>query len=316
MGYWAMPDVDTPYHDKGKDRNGFQHGHMMLAESFLAPQKTDGPVLSRKMSTLICLVRLLIHCQKRARAFKAGKTSYMKFRGLVNTSVAPLLLTNVLTVYQMIFHELDMLNQTKKKLCVYLLGVEAELSQLPLFRELAFLLPAIDLELILVSPATKAICDEARSHKKSLLAQATDKCVVDTRISGGGEGRVRVKVEPNHAVFFDVPIVRSPDAVLGLNAGLGSYPAWRPTMYKLLRMKIPFCFSDQTRLILDFVQQVWLPNVVECTNPIFSEDGPLSVPSVQTTLNPFHSIVGRDVAYAQSPNISNGYIMSWRPGLS
>lgn len=228
----------------------------------------------------------------------------MKLRGLARTSIAPLLLNYVLTVYQMIFHELKLLER-KKKLCVYLLGMEIELNLVPLFGELAYLLPAVDLELVLVSPAVKSICEEARSHKRSMIARGD--CVLDVT-DAKGKGRVRVKLEPKHALFASIPNYPKPDAVLCLNAGLGSYPEWQPTMNKILRLEIPFAFSDHTRLILSFTELIWFPSFIQNANRAFPQFPPVSVPQMETSLNPFHSIVGRDLAYAQSPNIENGYI--------
>ena len=80
----------------------------------------------------------------------------MRYRNLAHTSVAPLLMTNVLTVYQMIHHELK-LSKKNDVLTVYLLDVETELNQLPLFGELAYLLPGVDLTLIMTSPSAKEI---------------------------------------------------------------------------------------------------------------------------------------------------------------
>lgn len=134
---------------------------------------------------------------------------------------------------------------------MYLLGVETELNLVPLFGELAYLLPAVDLELVLVSPAVKA---RARSHKRSMITRGD--CVLDVT-DAKGKGRVRVKLEPKHAPFDEVPNYPKPDAVLCLNAGLGSYQEWQPTMNKILRLEIPFAFSDDTRLILSFTELIW-----------------------------------------------------------
>jgi hypothetical protein len=46
------------------------------------------------------------------------------------------------------------------------------LHQIPLFGELAHLMPDIDLKLAFVSPATKAICDEASTMPKSLIRRS------------------------------------------------------------------------------------------------------------------------------------------------
>ena len=71
----------------------------------------------------------------------------------------------------MIYHELK-LHLKSKVLHVVVIGAEIELNQIPLFGELAYLMPDIDLKLAFVSPATKAICDEASTMPKSLIRRS------------------------------------------------------------------------------------------------------------------------------------------------
>jgi hypothetical protein len=104
-----------------------------------------------------------------------------------------------------------------------------------------------------------------------------------------------------------------PDAVLGLNAGLGSYPAWQAALHKIIRMGTPFCFSDQTQLIHRFTETNLLPSVVTTINKAFPNYRQLQVPDVNIQLNPFHGVIGRDVAYVLAPNISNGYLITAFP---
>jgi hypothetical protein len=76
---------------------------------------------------------------------------YIEFRCLSPTSIAPLLLHNILTVYQM----LKELGITSGKRLVYMLGAELELNMIPLFGELAYLMPGIDLTLVMISPSVR-----------------------------------------------------------------------------------------------------------------------------------------------------------------
>jgi hypothetical protein len=296
VGFWAKPNVMTPYHKSGKDITGFQNGQMLLGASF--PSFQDGwtkslrddewPSNSPPVTAMTGL---------------KGWKDYMTFRGLACTSVAPLLLTNVLTVYQMIFHELKL---TQKRLRVYILGVETELNQIPLFQELLYLLPpGVHLELVMVSSAAKAISHEARGRRKtSLLAQDH---VLDVR---HGESRLQVTIDGKHEFFHDVPNDPMPDAVLALNAGLDSYPTWRNTIYKIIRLEIPFCFSDQTIVTMRNIEKLYIPRFVKEMTQHFPEQ-PLYAPRLDIKLNPFHGIVGRDVAAVLAPNIDNGYLCSF-----
>ena len=95
---------------------------------------------------------------------------YVEFRQLPAESIAPLLLTNVLTVYHMIYHELGL--GREEQLSVFLMGPEVELNQIPIFGELVYLLPDTDLKLKLVGPAVKGLCDEAKqNHRNSLIVR-------------------------------------------------------------------------------------------------------------------------------------------------
>jgi hypothetical protein len=79
-------------------------------------------------------------------------------------------------------------------------------------------------------------------------------------------------------------------------------------------MRIPFAFSDQTRLTFHFVEEEWLPNVVQ--NAI-SMGFRIYVPVLtEIKLNPFHGIVNCDIAAVLVPNINNGYILIGNKRLS
>jgi hypothetical protein len=235
--------------------------------------------------------------------------------------VAPLLMTNCLTLYHMIQNELRLyparsIGQQEKELQIYVLAVEAELNQIPLLQELLYLMPGINLELIYLSPAAKAICDEAagnnnNNNPKSLLLASGNHVVLDVQDNKNG-GRLRVRLDPDHGLYEDVPntLQQRPDAVVGLNAGLASYKTWAPAMHKIIRMRTPFCFSDQTKLIQQFAAQHWLPSVVNTINDAFPNYRQLQVPALSIRLNPFHGIVGRDVAYILAPNLCNGYLLT------
>ena len=305
VGFWAIPDVLTPYHTAGKDRRGFQNGQMLLEECF--------PTMEEGWTTALTEAERADVTRPPPNPLPPtgikGWEDYVKLRNLPPTSVAPLLMTNVLTLYHMIRHELE-LPALGKSLQVYVLAVESELNQIPLLQELLYLLPGIDLELIYLSPSAKVICDEAKERDKSCLVLNDNYVVLDVQ---EGQGRLRVRLDPNYGHYDEVPHTIVPDAVLGLNTGLGSYAAWAPAMHKIIRMGTPFCFSDQTKLIHRFTETNWLPSVVTTINTAFPNYRQLQVPDVSIQLNPFHGIVGRDVAYVLAPNISNGYLITAFP---
>ncbi|CAB9501949.1 zinc finger MYND domain-containing protein 15-like [Seminavis robusta] len=308
-GFWAIPDVLTPYHTVGQDQHGFQNGHMLLQTAWPSmqegwttalnePEQID--VTQSPPNPLVLSTRI------------QGWKDYITWRNLPPSSVAPLLMTNVLTLYHMLQNELHLYDphpkegQQAEPLQIYVLAVEAELNQIPLLQELLHLMPGIDLELIYLSPAAKAICEQAAGSDNLLT---TSNYVLDVTAQHGG--RLRVRVDPTYALYEDVPNTIQPHAVVGLNAGLASYKTWAPAMHKILRMGTPFCFSDQTKLIQQFAVDQWIPSVVTTINNAFPNYRQLVVPDDMTIrLNPFHGIVGRDVAYILAPNISNGYLLT------
>lgn len=305
VGFWAQPyNNGGPYSAAEKDASGFQNGAMLLERSF--PSLKEG-------------WKVLSDCEypsaeAPAKPITGGVSNwreYLTLRGIESTSIAPLLLTNVLTVYQMIHHELE-LTKHKKDLVVYFLGVEIELNHIPLYQELAYLMPGIDLELIMVSPAAKAICKSKERRPQSILARCTDNTVLDFKDTSAG-GRIRVRLADYaylHERTLDDAMKGYPDAFIALNVGLGSYPSWEPTMAHILQMSFPFAFSEQTKVTLRFAQTEWFPSLIKSVNAnSCSTHTIIQMPTLEIKLNPFHSVAGRDVTAVLVPNISNGYLL-------
>lgn len=301
VGFWATPDVNTPW-ASGKDCKGFQNGRMLLEKSFPSMKKGWKELKADEYPSSPPT------CPPDQGGLKCWR-EYFEYRHIATTSISPLILTNVLTIYQMIYHELK-LQEKSKNLHVFVLGAETELNQIPLFGELAYLMPGIDLELTFVSPATKAICDEASSIPTSLIHQ--DKTVLHVQAPAQcGNGRVRVHLN-SEVEYFNHPegFHKVPDAVVGLNAGLATYPQWYGTMYMMLTYKIPFSFSECAKLSLRYAEVIWLQSLVENFPRNCPHLPPVAYPKVATTLNPFHGVINRDTAAVIVPNISNGYLFT------
>jgi len=228
---------------------------------------------------------------------------YMEFRGLSPTSVAPLLLHNVLTVYQML-NELDI--QRGEKL-VYLLGPEIELNMIPLFGELAYLMPDIDLTLVMISPSVKKICDEAKDHPNSIITKspAIGPNIVVYENDPTGFGRIRIALYPNKKYFHEARDLPKCEAVLGLNAGIEAYVSWHPTLLQLVKTDIPFVVSDHSVVSIEGITYYVIPG-------LHKADTTFRPLGLESKLNPFHCPVARDVGIMVLPNINNGYLLIWR----
>lgn len=304
LSFWDRPSIleGTFVSEGNADKHGFQNGQMLLQNKFPSLHKGWVNLSSDEYPS---------GDPPTATIPPGGIKSwpeYMEFRDLSYSSIAPLLLTNVLTIYQMLHHELSLTNT--KKITVALLGVESEVNQIPLFGELAHLLPSgCELELVLLSPSVKAMCRQgAQSPTKppSIISSSKDHVVLDKQST---TGRVRVRLDAQHGTFHETGYW-TPDAVIGLNAGLSTYPAWSRTMVKILALRIPFSFSDHSYMQQRSIQKGWVPRIVEA---IAKQEGTTSLPlpRLDISLNPFHSIANRDAAPVQVPNLENGYLMTW-----
>ena len=129
-----------------------------------------------------------------------------------------------------------------------------------------------------------------------------------------GNGRVRVHLN-SEVEYFDhlKGFHKAPDAVVavvGLNAGLATYPQWFRTMCMVLTYQIPFSFSECTKLSLRYAEVIWLQSLVEDFPRNYPHLPPIAHPKVATTLNPFHGVINRDIAAVIVPNISNSYLFT------
>jgi hypothetical protein len=345
VGFWAMSNQTNPYSIfEVKDSiSGFINGEMLLKpklpsleEGWKALKKEEFPPLATPAKSLP----------------SQGITSWKKYfelRQISPMSIAPIILTNVLTIYQMIQHELKLMghnnnNLKTTQLKMYVCGPEVELNQVPMFAELAFLLPKTDLMLYWVSPAVKGLCDEAKENhpnswvvKNKYIVLDTDRDYPDMRhkittVKGGDTttkqfpagrdpeegrcGRVRIQLVDECQYYHELGHTQTPtpqdtDAVLALNAGIGAYPTWINTLAKLWHYRTPFAVSDQTKMGLRSGELVTFPKVVEICNGDNASTGgsPMTQPSVRIKLNPFHGVIGRDVVALLVPNLDNGYLL-------
>lgn len=137
-GFWAVPDT-LRTHSSGDDPQGWCHGEILLQKYLPSIKKGWVSLAESEIPSGPCLQNPV-----------ASWAEYAEHRNLSSSSIAPLLLTNVLTIYHMIVHEFKFhLRKPKndKHYVIYVLGAERELNSLPLLEELAYLLPGIDVEL-------------------------------------------------------------------------------------------------------------------------------------------------------------------------
>lgn len=255
---------------------------------------------------------------------------YANARNLAPTSLAPLLLTNVMTVYHMLFNILHLPDKVPANAetgrhsgyLVYVLGAERELNHLPIFEELVYLIRGMDLELRFVSPAVKHLMDKARRHFPSSHLIISGDYVLDR--DGGLDGsRLRISFEPDDALFHDTSVAAASsfalraDAVVGLNAGFGDGGTdWEKTILDLLWSRTPFCFSDGTKHDLRMVKDILIPQMMELhfkQRLVSGGIGPTPrCPDVELSRNPFHGAIAQASGDCRIPTMLNGHIISYK----
>ncbi|KAJ7639138.1 hypothetical protein FB45DRAFT_421647 [Roridomyces roridus] len=186
--------------------------------------------------------------------------SWYAWRGLSKESPAALLMHFPMSVYWLLVHTLGIADpkagspESRVQLKVHYIGAEVELNFLPLFAELALLLPYTDISLIMFGPAVHKIVSEAKeSHPKSLAARVSPTSPVFSytapEASGAGQIQIFLHGSDPHWMPADADAALSsysgvPSALIAPNAGLSSYPAWRPVIVYAHQMQIPFATTE------------------------------------------------------------------------
>ncbi|CCM04559.1 uncharacterized protein FIBRA_06740 [Fibroporia radiculosa] len=142
------------------------------------------------------------------------------WRGLPIESLSCLLLHWPLTVFRLL-HLLHLapskIPSQRRQLIVHYLGAEKELDFLPIYGELALLLPNTDLDLVFFGPGVPPLPKEAKKKP------------------GGGQFWDGVGLKPTSKL---------PDAMIACNAGLSSYMEWKPAVVASRALSIPFAVTD------------------------------------------------------------------------
>ncbi|TDL15667.1 hypothetical protein BD410DRAFT_853351, partial [Rickenella mellea] len=186
--------------------------------------------------------------------FEHNWKSYYEWRGLPLSSPASLLLHWPLSVYRLLFL-MGLVPQTipvsRGRLVLYYIGVQQELDCIPIFGELAVLLPNTDVELILFGQRAYQLTTLA---KPPSLASG-DYVFTYTAPPEYGSGTLRIRLDKT-GPFWDPTTLLSdrpypyPDALIGLNAGISCHEQWRPVLSISRTLKIPFGVTDFNRQCL------------------------------------------------------------------
>ncbi|KAJ7675630.1 hypothetical protein DFH06DRAFT_663438 [Mycena polygramma] len=231
------------------------------------------------------------------------------WRKVPKSSPASLLMHYPLSIYWMLTETLKVASIKSKEsrvhLTVHYIGAEVELNFIPIFAELALLLPQHDVDLVLFGPCVYYLGREGvkPEHRSSLIGRF----VPDSRVPiftydapeacGSGSIRVLLHTETKHWTISGLPTYGSePDAILACNAGLFTYDASLDVVRGALRYKIPFAVTDYQQYMLE-------------SNALTISKTGITLPPVK--LNPFHKPGQRDCRRSVlAPDLVNGFILA------
>jgi len=185
--------------------------------------------------------------------FEHNWTSYYKWRGLPLKSMAVLLLHWPLSVYRLLyllgFSSAEGGVSERRKLNIHCLGVEVELNCLPVFGELALLLPYTDLDIVMFGQRAYDIAQQAKPP-----ALAAQKYVYEYNAPKQcGSGSIRIQLYKTSPIWDPRDILSRqmiPDVLIGLNAGMSMYETWHPIFSTSRALAIPFAITEFSRLSL------------------------------------------------------------------
>ncbi|KAF7972892.1 hypothetical protein HWV62_16692 [Athelia sp. TMB] len=229
-----------------------------------------------------------------------------EWRGLTFDSPAALLMDAPLSVYHLlvdILHVIDTKSTPEKrqKLKIHFLGAEVELNFLPLFSELALLLPNTDIELeVFGKPAFDLVHQARKNYPDSIATNDIVWSYTAPRKCGGGS--INIKLHAKDENWTRTTLGPSgpddiPQAMVGLNAGLD----------------IPFAVTEYAEQSADQAADS-LPTMkgtyLKALSPATKEYRQLAKPRDNTiTVNPFHRPGQRSLPVVRMPNAYSGFVI-------
>ncbi|TDL16733.1 hypothetical protein BD410DRAFT_822787 [Rickenella mellea] len=321
FGYWTQGDF-TP--SASRNSSSGDWGIALLSETHFT-EKAGWKLPSDEIPTLAFENRQPLASP---RSFEHNWKSYYEWRGLPLSSPAAVLLHWPLTIYRLL-SILGLVPEevpvNRKKLVLYYIGVEKELDLLPVFGELAILLPNTDVEMVMFGQRAYELVSKAKP-----LALASKEYVFEYQAPAEyGSGSLRIRLDKT-APYWDpttlLPNKLRPDVILGLNAGISTYEQWRMVFAISRALDIPFAISEYSRQSLVDDEVNHRPMVlIGITNPVIREHVPrekltemlesLDKPC-EKALNPFMQ-PGPKVSMATNlPMATNGFTCIITRGLS
>ncbi|KAJ7915648.1 hypothetical protein B0H13DRAFT_1610250, partial [Mycena leptocephala] len=158
--------------------------------------------------------------------------TYYAWRKLDHESPVALRMDMVLTVYHLLTKVLGVVDTSKRatelrrKLNIHFVGAEKELNIVPLFSELALLIPNTDIVITFFGQASKKLHDIAAQNYPGSIATKSILFKYAAPASLGGS-ILRVKISGRADLYDAEDLNDRPDALIAENAGLFAYMTWQ-----------------------------------------------------------------------------------------
>ncbi|KAJ6524408.1 hypothetical protein DFH09DRAFT_1329468 [Mycena vulgaris] len=252
-GYWQEPAAASGIHDSNNPYRVASpayicHGSMLLRAAL--PVHTGAWTLPTAHIPLLELddadAESRIPALHDSGAVRDWATWY-EWRKLPRESPVALRMDVVLTVYHLLTAVLGVVatspaaTTSRRTLVVHFVGAEKELNIVPLFSELALLIPNSEIILTFFGPACKTLCDiAAQKYPAALATKSTVFEYTAPAALGGSTLRVKIDGRENYGLKGTDDM---PDS-LAENAGLFAYMTWQIVYNYAARKAIPWGITE------------------------------------------------------------------------
>ncbi|KAJ7155417.1 hypothetical protein C8R43DRAFT_1065989 [Mycena crocata] len=192
-------------------------------------------------------------CPSFPPAFEETWKSYYQWRELPLTSPAVMLLHWPMSVYACL-KELGFVagkisdSEPRRKLTIYYVGARNEICFIPIFAELALNFPNTDMDLVMFGPNASGSVKRANSRG---MTRSPRPCVFEyIGPESCGGGTIRIFLDSDGYYCPSREQSEHPDAIVALNAGLGTYVSWQHVILRSFEFDIPFAVTDYSESCL------------------------------------------------------------------
>ncbi|EIM89065.1 uncharacterized protein STEHIDRAFT_53174 [Stereum hirsutum FP-91666 SS1] len=252
--------------------------------------------------------------------------TWYKWRGLPLSSPMALLMDRVLSVHHILVNVLRVADvkqvggSSPTVITVHYLGGEVELNFIPLFSEIALLLPDTHIDLTIFGKAGYDLVHKARqklaSSPSSRVIASQDIVWSYTAPPKTGGGSIAIRIHSENELWTTQsqlsPGSKYPDAMVALNTGLTSYSTWSDPVLGATIHNIPFAVAEydeqglwmqKKRLPPNILQELLVLDRRQHTFSSIKEHGH------QFASNPFHRPGQRSISHCRLPFVYNGFVM-------